>query len=59
MLDWAEQAGLRLAELEGADDKIAALAAEESALAEEVTALAARLTALRSAAAARFATVPA
>ena len=56
MLDWAEQAGLRLAELEGADDKIAALAAEESALAEEVTALAARLTALRSAAAARFAT---
>jgi DNA repair protein RecN (Recombination protein N) len=56
VLDWAEQAGLRLAELEGADDKIAALAAEESALAEEVTSLAARLTALRSAAAARFAT---
>ncbi len=55
VLDWAEQAGLRLAELEGADDKIAALAAEESALAKEVTSLAARLTALRSAAAARFA----
>jgi DNA repair protein RecN (Recombination protein N) len=55
VLDWAEQAGLRLAELEGTDDKIAALAAEESALAQEVTSLAARLTALRSAAAARFA----
>jgi len=55
VLAWAGQAGLRLAELEGADDKIAALTAEEAALAEEVTALAARLTALRSAAAARFA----
>ncbi len=55
VLAWAGQAGLRLAELEGADDKIAALTAEESALAEEVTELAARLTALRSAAAARFA----
>ncbi len=56
VLDWAGQAGLRLAELEGADDKIAALAAEESALAEDVSALASRLTALRSAAAERFAT---
>jgi DNA repair protein RecN (Recombination protein N) len=56
VLDWAGQAGLRLAELEGADDKIAALAAEESALAEDVSVLAARLTALRSAAAERFAT---
>ena len=56
VLGWAEQAGLRLAELEGADDKIAALTAEEASLADEVTALAARLTALRSAAAARFAT---
>jgi DNA repair protein RecN (Recombination protein N) len=56
VLGWAEQASLRLAELEGADDKIAALTAEEAALAEEVAALAGRLTALRSAAAARFAT---
>jgi DNA repair protein RecN (Recombination protein N) len=56
VLDWAERAGLRLAELEGADDKIVALAAEESALAEQVTSLAARLTALRLAAAERFAT---
>jgi DNA repair protein RecN (Recombination protein N) len=56
VLDWAGRAGSRLAELEGADDKIAALAAEESAVAEEVTSLAARLTALRSAAAERFAT---
>ena len=55
VLDWAKQAGSRLAELEGDDDKIAALAAEESALADQVTSLASRLTALRSAAAARFA----
>ena len=33
VLDWAKQAAARLAELEGDDDKIAALAAEESALA--------------------------
>jgi len=56
VLGWAERAGLRLAELEGADDTIAALTAEESALAQEVTSLAGRLTAMRSAAAARFAT---
>jgi DNA repair protein RecN (Recombination protein N) len=55
VLDWAKQAGSRLAELEGDDDKIAALAAEEAALASEVTSLAARLTGLRSAAAGRFA----
>ena len=55
VLDWAKQAGSRLAELEGADDKIAALAAEEAALQSEVTSLAARLTGLRSAAAERFA----
>src|SRR2546429_579853 len=54
VLDWAKQAGSRLAELEGDDDKIAALAAEEAALQSEVTSLAARLTGLRSAAAARF-----
>jgi DNA repair protein RecN (Recombination protein N) len=55
VLDWAKQAGARLAELEGDDDKIAALAAEESALRAEVAERAGQLTALRSAAAERFA----
>jgi DNA repair protein RecN (Recombination protein N) len=53
-LDWAKRAGSRLAELEGADDKISSLAAEEEALAGQVTSLAGRLTELRSAAAGRF-----
>ncbi len=55
VLDWAKQASSRLAELEGADDKIASLAAEEASLWSQVTSLAQQLTALRSAAAARFA----
>jgi DNA repair protein RecN (Recombination protein N) len=55
VLAWAKQAGSRLAELEGDNDKIAALAAEESSLASQVTSLAAELTALRLAAAERFA----
>ncbi len=55
VLDWAKQAGVRLAELEGDNDKIAALAAEESALRAEVASRAGQLTALRSAAAERFA----
>jgi len=55
VLDWAKQAGSRLAELEGDNDKVAALAAEEASLRSEVSALAARLTGLRSAAAERFA----
>jgi DNA repair protein RecN (Recombination protein N) len=55
VLDWAKQAGSRLAELEGDDDKIAALAAEESSLCAEVASRAGQLTALRSAAAERFA----
>jgi DNA repair protein RecN (Recombination protein N) len=55
VLDWAKQAGSRLAELEGDDDKIAALAAEESSLRAEVASRAAELTALRSAAAEKFA----
>jgi DNA repair protein RecN (Recombination protein N) len=55
VLDWAKQAGSRLAELEGDDEKIAALAAEEESLRSEVTSLASRLTALRRAAAERFA----
>jgi DNA repair protein RecN (Recombination protein N) len=54
VLDWAKQAGSRLADLEGADDKITALAAEEESLALQVGSLAADLTALRAAAAARF-----
>jgi DNA repair protein RecN (Recombination protein N) len=55
VLDWAKQAGARLAELEGDTDKIAALAAEETELATRVGSLAADLTALRAAAAERFA----
>ena len=55
VLDWAKLAASRLAELEGDNDKIATLAAEEASLQAEVTALAARLTGLRIAAAERFA----
>ncbi len=55
VLDWAKQAGSRLAELEGDNDKIAALAAEEESLRAEVTSLASQLTALRQATAERFA----
>ena len=55
VLEWAKQAGSRLAELEGDNDKISVLAAEESSLAVQVTSLAARLSALRSAVAERFA----
>ncbi len=56
VLDWAKQAGSRLAELEGDNDKIESLAAEESSLATQVASLAARLSALRSAVAERFGT---
>ncbi len=55
VLDWAKLASSRLAELEGDDDKIEALATEESVLAGQVTELAAQLTGLRRAAAERFA----
>jgi DNA repair protein RecN (Recombination protein N) len=55
VLDWAKQASSRLTDLEGADDKITALAAEEASLASAVTSLASELTALRTAAARRFA----
>src|SRR5579863_7118410 len=55
VLDWAKQAGARLAELEGDTDKLAALTDEEAELATQVGALAADLTALRSAAARQFA----
>ena len=55
VLDWAKQAGARLADLEGDTDKITALAEEEAELATQVGSLAADLTALRAAAAGRFA----
>jgi DNA repair protein RecN (Recombination protein N) len=55
LLDWAKRAASRLAELEGDDDKIAALAAEEESLAGQVAALAERLTALRLASSEKFA----
>ncbi len=54
VLDWAKQAGSRLAELEGDNDKIAALAEEEALLRAEVASRAGQLTALRSAAAEQF-----
>jgi DNA repair protein RecN (Recombination protein N) len=55
VLDWAKQAGSRLAELDGDTDKIAALAGQEASLRAEVASRAAQLTQLRSAAAERFA----
>ena len=55
VLDWAKQAGSRLADLEGDTDKIAALAEEEAALRAEVAGRAGQLTALRAAAAGQFA----
>jgi DNA repair protein RecN (Recombination protein N) len=55
VLDWARRAALRAAELDGDDDKIASLAAEEAALAAEVAELAGRLSELRQGAADRFA----
>jgi DNA repair protein RecN (Recombination protein N) len=55
VLSWARRAGARLAELEGADDRIAGLAEEETALAMEVGMLAGQLSAARKEAADRFA----
>ncbi len=55
VLSWARRAGTRLAELEGADDRIAGLAEEEAALAAEVGLLAGQLSAARKKAADRFA----
>jgi DNA repair protein RecN (Recombination protein N) len=54
VLDWARRAALRVGELEGDDDRIAALAEEESVLAAEVASLAGRLSELRHEAADRF-----
>ena len=55
VLAWAKQAGSRLAELDGDDDRITGLAEEEAKLAESVRNLAGRLTQLRRAAADAFA----
>ena len=55
VLAWAKQAGSRLTELEGDDDRIATLADEEARLAAAVAELAGQLTELRRAAAETFA----
>ncbi len=55
VLAWAKQAGSRLAELDGDDDRITGLAEEEAGLAGAVGELAGRLTQLRRSAADRFA----
>ena len=55
VLAWAKQAGARLTELEGDDDRIATLAGEEAGLAAAVAELAGQLTELRRAAAEAFA----
>ncbi len=55
VLDWAQEASGRLAELDGADDVVSVLAAEEAELAAQAGDLAARLTELRGQAADRFA----
>jgi DNA repair protein RecN (Recombination protein N) len=54
VLDWAAEAGARLLELDGADDRIAALAEEDARLARALGELAAELSAARAAAATRF-----
>jgi DNA repair protein RecN (Recombination protein N) len=55
VLAWAKQAASRLGELDGADDRIAGLAAEADELAETVRDLAGQLTGRRQQAAQRFA----
>jgi DNA repair protein RecN (Recombination protein N) len=55
VLAWSQEASGRLAELDGADDLVSALAAEEAELAAQADDLAARLTELRGRAAERFA----
>ena len=54
VLDWAKRAGARLLELEGDDDRIAALAATEESLGSQVLSLSERLTELRTEASSRF-----
>jgi DNA repair protein RecN (Recombination protein N) len=55
VLAWAKQAAVRLAELEGDDDRIAGLAEEEASLSAQVAQLSAQLSAARKDAAERFA----
>ncbi len=54
VLAWTKVAAARLGELEGDDDRIAALAQQETGMAARVSELAATLTALRQDAAERF-----
>jgi DNA repair protein RecN (Recombination protein N) len=54
VLAWAKQASSRLAELDGDDDRITALAEEEARVGGTVAELAGQLTAARKAAAERF-----
>jgi len=54
VLAWAKAAGARLAELDGDEDRIAALAEQEAALAAAVADLAGQLTAARTETAGRF-----
>ncbi|WP_055586872.1 DNA repair protein RecN [Streptacidiphilus griseoplanus] len=55
VLRWAEASAARLAELEGDDDRVGELTAEQQALRAELGGLAAELSAARRAAAGRFA----
>jgi DNA repair protein RecN (Recombination protein N) len=55
VLAWAKRAAARLADIEGADDRIAALAEEDASLAAEAADLAGQLTEMRKDAAERFA----
>jgi len=54
VLAWAKGAAARLAELDGDDDRIASLEAQEAELAASVAALGSQLTSIRKAAAGRF-----
>ena len=54
VLAWAKAAGARLAELDGAEDRISALAGQEAELAGTVAELAGQLTAARTQTAGRF-----
>jgi DNA repair protein RecN (Recombination protein N) len=54
VLAWAKAAAVRVAELDGDEDKITALQAQEAELADQVAGLAGQLTAMRKEAAARF-----
>jgi len=54
VLAWAKTAGARLAELDGDEDRITALAAQESELAASVAELAGQLTTARTQTASRF-----